>query len=935
MNCSISLKNTRSCFVNIPDSLLLRLNGPLQEYAACLKVSTTIDGEDSTNTYFFGISGLPSSSSTHEIVEIDSVYAHVLGLAESERVHLLLIKVDNIIQKLEIKPDTPDDWEIAEQNASWLEINFFNSYRIISRNKFLIFLPSGTSITFQVVNAEPNFHHCGRLSPSSEVLVSPIIREKVSENNSELTLRAVVENDLVPKNDTISPPELCIYMPRVLECTADSVFIEPLRSSLSSPLVVRVIQLPFQWPGQFFISISLASSYNFFTGQLFRIWPANIGTMPSKFSLRPLNQQSTEESVVTLVTSRIKQSYLMNGMDLHIPDLNALYSVEGRTGYVENEKNIAVESNALSFDANGGIAYSKTGRAPNPFQELMDSIRTSTNFGYNVLVNGIKGSGKTTLLRSLFQNCCSSTVFHTEYISCTDLSLTSFSKFAGFWDELIFKSVTYGPTVIFLDDFDIFWNSENESDELSFVSERQVQYFIERLSYLKSEKDVMIIATVQNFAKLPTDLKSRFFFQQRASIPAMAYKGREEMLNFFLKNLNQALPKNCLQTMSKKTDGFTLLDLSLVTKRVYSELALLDSLEDIGKVNESIESVLKGYVPLHTRKTQFVKYDIDWNSVTGMQDAKLVLQEIIESPVKYHAIYKQCSLRLPTGVLLYGYSGCGKTHLAFSISNAFPVQLISIKGPEILDKYIGSSEQAIRNLFERAQLAKPCVLFFDEFDSIAPRRGQDSTGVTDRVVNQLLTQLDGAEQYEGVYVVAATTRPDMIDPALLRPGRLDKLVFCDLPDEKERMEYFMNMLDKYQIADKSFVCDLVPQTDGYSYADLSAIFTEAHLIAVHQYLEKEKLFPLEEDGFKNPADLSRENVTDTTMLTSGNEETTRGLRNFEINKECIINAFKNTNSSISEEEYSKLASIYKQYAYTGLNIKKENVKNTGSKTRQA
>ncbi|EPX71821.1 AAA family ATPase Pex1 [Schizosaccharomyces octosporus yFS286] len=932
MNCLISFKNTRSCFVNIPDSLLLQLDGPLQEYAVCVEVPMTKEDDKLIKNHYFGISGLPSLSTTCEVIEIDPVYAHVLGLADSERVYISLIRVDKMIQKLEIKPDSPDDWEIAEQNADWLEKNFFNSYRIISGKRFPIFFPSGTAITFQVMNAEPSFRDCGRLSPSSEVLVTPFIREKVTESSSYLTLRAVVENDLVPKDDAMNAPELCVFMPGSLEFPTRSAFIEPSDSFSSSPLIVCVVQLPFQWPGQFFISKSLASSYKFSTGQIFRIWPTNIGTMSSKFHLRPLNKQSSEDYIGTLVISRIKHSYLMNGMDLHIPDLDALYSVDGRTGYVESEKNIDIDS-SLSFDANGRVSHTKTRDMPNPFQELMSSIELSMNFGYNVLVNGIKGSGKTSLLRSLNQKCCTSTVFHTEYISCTELNLSSFSKFSGFWDRMILKLVGRSPSIVLLDDFDSFWNSENENNELSFVSERQLQYFIERLTYLKSVKDIMIVATVQNPGKLPADLNSRFFFQQRAIIPPILINDREEILRFFFKDLNQTIPEEILRTMSRKTDGFTLLDLSLVTKRVYSELALLGLLEDFDKVMKSINSVLQGYVPMHTRKTKFVKYNIDWNSITGMQDAKLVLQDIIESPVKYYSIYKQCSLRLPTGVLLYGYSGCGKTHLASSISNAFPVQLISVKGPEILDKYIGSSEQAIRNLFERAQLAKPCVLFFDEFDSIAPRRGQDTTGVTDRVVNQLLTQLDGAEQYEGVYVVAATTRPDMIDPALLRPGRLDKLVFCDLPNKKERADFFAKMLEENQIADKSCITELVFQTHGYSYADLSSIFTEAHLIAVHHYLKKEKSFASKD--IMNPTDSSKESTLDKRMSTSGKEESTRGLRNFEINKECIFSALRNTNSSISEEEYNKLASIYKQYTHNGLKSQKENNKKTGLKTRQA
>src|ERR1700732_5498386 len=170
----------------------------------------------------------------------------------------------------------------------------------------------------------------------------------------------------------------------------------------------------------------------------------------------------------------------------------------------------------------------------------------------------------------------------------------------------------------------------------------------------------------------------------------------------------------------------------------------------------------------------------------GLNETRRVLLETLEWPIKYAPIFQHSKLRLRSGLLLYGYPGCGKTLLASAVASQFGMNFISVKGPELLNKYIGASEQSVRELFERAQSARPCVLFFDEFESIAPKRGHDSTGVTDRVVNQMLTQLDGAEGLEGVYVLAATSRPDLADPALLRPGRLDKSLLCDMPNRGDR-----------------------------------------------------------------------------------------------------------------------------------------------------
>jgi peroxin-1 len=185
------------------------------------------------------------------------------------------------------------------------------------------------------------------------------------------------------------------------------------------------------------------------------------------------------------------------------------------------------------------------------------------------------------------------------------------------------------------------------------------------------------------------------------------------------------------------------------------------------------------------------------------------------------------------------------------------LNFISVKGPEILNKYIGASEKSVRDLFERAQGAKPCVLFFDEFDSIAPKRGHDSTGVTDRVVNQMLTQMDGAEGLDGVYVLAATSRPDLIDPALLRPGRLDKSLICDLPGQEDRLDIIRAVGSKVHFSQDVDLEEIARRTEGYSGADLQAVVYNAHLEAVQGVIGEEirKKEEMEEKPVDNEQDL--------------------------------------------------------------------------------
>lgn len=225
-------------------------------------------------------------------------------------------------------------------------------------------------------------------------------------------------------------------------------------------------------------------------------------------------------------------------------------------------------------------------------------------------------------------------------------------------------------------------------------------------------------------------------------------------------------------------------------------------------------------------------------SVGGLRLAKAALEEALSLPSKFPAIFSKAPLRLRTGALLYGPPGCGKTLLARAAVRASGMRLITVKGPELLNKYIGQSEAGVRSAFRRAASAKPCALFFDEFDAIAPRRGHDTTGVTDRVVNAFLTELDGVESLEGVVVLAATSRPDLIDPALLRPGRLDKALFCPFPSKTERMEILTALLgfgatesETESAESRLDLASVAARTEGFSGADLRGILSDAALFA--------------------------------------------------------------------------------------------------------
>ncbi|KAJ1507458.1 Peroxisome biosynthesis protein pex1 [Coelomomyces lativittatus] len=246
---------------------------------------------------------------------------------------------------------------------------------------------------------------------------------------------------------------------------------------------------------------------------------------------------------------------------------------------------------------------------------------------------------------------------------------------------------------------------------------------------------------------------------------------------------------------------------------------------------------LKDYRPLRLSQGLQKEGGVAWSQVGGMFEVKQQLLEIFQWPLKYaHLLDSNASwVKLPTGVLLYGYPGCGKTWLGRAIAHEVGMSFMMVRGPELLDKYVGGSEARVREVFRKARLATPCLVFIDEVDALTPPRGQSST--MDRLVNQVLTELDGVEGRKGVYVMGATSRPDLMDPAMLRPGRLDTSIRCGFPTYQERMDLFT--LLSHQPPMKVNIHDWhewAQQTEGYTYADVQGFITQAYTEAVQWHL---------------------------------------------------------------------------------------------------
>ncbi|NJE04924.1 AAA family ATPase [Thermococcus sp. M36] len=309
-----------------------------------------------------------------------------------------------------------------------------------------------------------------------------------------------------------------------------------------------------------------------------------------------------------------------------------------------------------------------------------------------------------------------------------------------------------------------------------------------------------------------------------------------------------------LEEIAEKTHGFVGADLAALARE--AAMVVLRRLINEGKISPEQERIppevlqelrvrksdfyeaLKMVEPSALREVLIEMPNVRWEDIGGLEDVKQELREAVEWPLKYPKAFQRLGIEPPKGILLYGPPGTGKTLLAKAVATESEANFIGIRGPEVLSKWVGESEKRVREIFRKARQAAPTVIFIDEIDAIAPARGSDVSRVTDRLINQLLTEMDGIERNSGVVVIAATNRPDILDPALLRPGRFDRLILVPAPDEKARLEILKVHTRRVPLAEDVNLRELAKRTEGYSGADIEALVREAALIAMRRIMAK-------------------------------------------------------------------------------------------------
>ena len=463
-----------------------------------------------------------------------------------------------------------------------------------------------------------------------------------------------------------------------------------------------------------------------------------------------------------------------------------------------------------------------------------------------VLLYGPPGTGKTLIAKAV------ATESQAQFYEISGPEIVS--KYYGDSEEKlrdIFKEAEKNaPAIIFIDEIDSIAPKRDESK--GEMERRVVAQLLSLMDGMKSRGKVIVIAATNLPDAIDPALRRGGRFDREIEIGVPDKDGRKQILEIHTRNM--PLSENVdIKRYADRTHGFVGADLSLVAKEAAmhalrrefpnmnpDETPSPEKLESLRVTAEDFESALKMVQPSAMREVFVEVPDIHWDNVGGLDSVKDELQQAVEWPIKYADVYKQFATKSPKGFLLFGPPGTGKTLLAKAVANESECNFISVKGPELMSKWVGESEKGVREIFRKARLAAPSIIFFDEIDAIVPKRGsyEGSSHVTESVVSQFLTELDGLEELKNVVVIGATNRPDMIDPALMRPGRLEQHIFVPPPDEagrKQILEVYLREVSE-MISEDVSVDTLVEKTDGFVGADIEALVREAKMTALREFI---------------------------------------------------------------------------------------------------
>ncbi|MBU2497232.1 MAG: CDC48 family AAA ATPase [Nanoarchaeota archaeon] len=419
--------------------------------------------------------------------------------------------------------------------------------------------------------------------------------------------------------------------------------------------------------------------------------------------------------------------------------------------------------------------------------------------------------------------------------------------------EIFEEAEKNAPSIIFIDEIDSIASKRSEMSGDRQLERRVVSQLLGLMDGLKARGKVVVVAATNQPDMLDEALRRGGRFDREIEIGIPDKEGRKEVLQVHTRGMPLAKEVK-LKELADITHGFVGADLFILCKEagMHALRKILPEI-DINKIipadiisrleitKEDFYEALKGVEPSALREVYVEIPDIKWEDIGGLEKAKQELIETVEWPLKYPELYEYSKTKTQKGILLYGPPGTGKTLLAKAVANESEINFISVKGPELISKFVGESEKRLREIFRKAKQASPCILFFDELDAVAPKRGaRTDSGVSERFVSQLLTEMDGIEVLKNVIVIGASNRKDLIDEALLRPGRFDRLIFIHLPNKKTRLEIFKIHVKEKPLANDVDLEKLAERTEDFSGADIEAVCVFASKLAIREFIQDRK-----------------------------------------------------------------------------------------------
>ncbi|TKX47509.1 AAA family ATPase [Halorubrum sp. SD690R] len=605
---------------------------------------------------------------------------------------------------------------------------------------------------------------------------------------------------------------------------------------------------------------------------------------------------------------------LMGGQSQAVP-MKIAETSPGGTVVITDETEISISEISAEEIADRGEAAGGTGEGPDVTYEdiggLDDELeqvremielpmrhpelfkRLGIDPPKGVLLHGPPGTGKTLIAKAVANEIDAN--FHT--ISGPEIMSKYYGESEEQLREVFEEASEESPSIIFMDELDSIAPKREEAG--GDVERRVVAQLLSLMDGLEERGEVVVIGATNRVDAIDQALRRGGRFDREIEVGVPDRDGRKEILQVHTRNM-PLTDRIDLDEYAENTHGFVGADLESLAKesamhalrRIRPEIDLesdeidADVLNSIQVTESDFKEAIKGIEPSALREVFVEVPDTTWDDVGGLGDTKERLRETIQWPLEYPEVFDELDMQAAKGVLMYGPPGTGKTLLAKAVANESESNFISIKGPELLNKYVGESEKGVREVFSKARENAPTIVFFDEIDSIATERGNNSgdSGVGERVVSQLLTELDGLESLEDVVVVATTNRPDLIDSALLRPGRLDRHVHVPVPDEAARRRIFEVHTRDKPLADDVDLDALARKTEGYVGADIEAVAREASMNA------------------------SREFIGSVTR-----EEVGESVGNVRVTMEHFEDALSEVNPSVTPETRERYEEIEKQF----------------------